>query len=553
MADFSPDTLIKRHDTLKADRGVWEQHWQEIAELVRPMRAEFTGRITPGSKRTEKIFDGTAGVAADNLASGLWGLATNGGTEWFALRHQDDAINADPQVAVWLDDCTKRMRATFNANGQQFYAQADEFIGDLVTLGTGVFYDEEVPGQGRVRFATRHLAETLIAENEHEQIDTVYRRFEFTARQALRMWPDTLPAELKRAADKEPDRKFPFLHCVMPRDDYNPRAVLSLKGKPFASYYVAIEGKKILAESGYHEFPYQVARWSKASRGLYGDSPAMLALPDIKMLNQMSKTTLIGAQKQVDPPILAPDEGVLRGIRTAPGQPIYGAVDSQGRALVQPFQTGGKLNLGYQLEEQRRTAIREAFFYSLMMLAGGPPGSPSYRTAYEVMVQNEERMRVMGPQLARLQSEFLDPLITRVFAIMFRAGAFADPPPILAQYPGLDIEYVSPLARAQKAQRGGATVRAIQAIGPLAQFDPGVFDNIDTDFVVRDLADAYGMPARGLRDPKDVARIRQQRAQTQNMAAMAQNAAPVAGAIKSLAETRQIMQQPAEQPQGAAA
>lgn len=549
MADYTPDTLIRRQESLAAERGVWEQHWQEVAELVRPMRAEFTGRVTAGSKRTEKIYDATAGVAADNLASGLWGLATNGGTEWFALKHQDDAINADSDIAAWLDDCTKRMRSVFNANGQQFYAQADEFIGDLVSFGTAVYYEDEIPGENRIRFCTRHLAECFVAENENDQIDTMYRRFEFTARQAVRKWGDKLPAEIRRAAEKEPDHKFPFLHAVFPRDDYDSRAVLSMKGKRFASVYISIEGKTILAEGGYYEFPYQVARWSKASRGLYGDSPAMLALPDIKMLNQMSKTTLIGAQKQVDPPILAPDEGVLRGIRTAPGQPIYGAIDQQGRVLVQPFQTGGKINLGFQLEEQRRTAIREAFFYSLMMLAGGPPGSPSYRTAYEVMVQNEERMRVMGPQLARLQSEFLDPLITRVFAIMFRANAFAPPPPMLAQYPGLDVEYVSPLARAQKAQRGGATVRAIQAVMPLAQTDPGVMDNFDTDFIARDLADAYGMPARGLRDPREVAKVRQQRVQSQNMLAAAQNAAPLAGAVKSLADAKATLQPP----EGAAA
>lgn len=546
MADFSPDTLIRRQESLAAERGPWESHWQEVAELVRPMRAEFTGRVTPGTKRTQAIYDSTAGVAADNLASGLWGLATNGGTEWFALRHQDDAINADPEVSTWLDDCTKRMRGVFNANGQQFYAQADEFIGDLVSFGTGVYYEEEVPGQNRIKFCTRHLAECFVAENENEQIDSLYRRFEYTARQAVRKWGDRLPSDIRRAAEKEPDRKFPFLHAVFPRDDFDARATLSLRGKRFSSVYVSIEGKVLLAEGGYYEFPYQVARWSKASRGLYGDSPAMLALPDIKMINQMSKTTIIGAQKQVDPPILAPDEGTLRGIRTAPGQPIYGAIDQQGRVLVQPFQTGGKINLGLQLEEQRRTAIREAFFYSLMMLAGGPPGAPSYRTAYEVMVQNEERMRVMGPQLARLQSEFLDPLITRVFAIMFRANAFAEPPPLLAQYPGLDVEYVSPLARAQKAQRGGATVRAVQAIAPLAQFDPGVMDNLDTDFIARDLADAYGMPAKGLRDPKEVAKVRQARQQQQNMMAAAQNAAPVAGAIKSLADARQTMQQPME-------
>lgn len=534
MADFTPDTLIKRQEALAADRTVWESHWQEIAELTRPMRAEFTGRQVPGSKRTSKIYDGTAGMAADNLASGLWGMATNGGTEWFKLRHQIDQLNEAGDVAVWLDDCTSRMRDALNAEGQQFYGQADEFIADLVCFGTGVFYSEEQQGRGRMRYQCRHLAECYIAENENEVVDTLYRRFEWTARQAARKWPGKVSRAIEQAAMKEPERKFPFLHCVMPRDDYDPRRSLSLRGKRFASYYVEIEGKAILSEGGYYEFPYQVARWSKASRGLYGDSPAMLALPDVKMINAMSKATIVGAQKRVDPALLAPDEGVIRGIRTAPGQIVYGAVDQQGRQLVHPLQTGADVNLGLELEEQRRTAIREAFFFSLMMMAG-----PPYRTATEVLIQQEEKMRVMGPQLARLQTEFLDPFIARLFQVMFRAGAFAPPPEILAQYPGLSAEYVSPLARAQKAQRGAATVRALQAIQPIAAVDPSAMDNIDVDATVRDLADAFGMPAKNLRDPREVAQVRAQRQQQQQLMMLADKAGSLGAGAKNLAQAGQ--------------
>lgn len=549
MADFQPETLVKRQEALAADRAVWESHWQEIAELTRPMRAEFTGSTSPGSKRTSKIYDGTAGMAADNLASGLWGMATNGGTEWFQLRHELDALNAAGDVARWLDDCTQRMRAALNADGQQFYGQADEFIADLVSFGTAVFYSEERPQLGRMRYQCRHLAECFIAENEAEVVDTLYRRFQWTARQAALKWPDSVSAETKRAAEKEPERKFWYLHAVLPRDDFDPRRTLSPQGKRWASYYVEIEGgRRLLGEGGYHEFPYQVARWSKASRGLYGDSPAMLALPDIKMVNAMSKATIIGAQKRVDPALLAPDEGVIRGIRTAPGQIVYGGVDQQGRQLVHPLQTGADVNLGLELEDQRRTAIREAFFYSLMMMAG-----PPYRTATEVLIQQEEKMRVMGPQLARLQTEFLDPFIGRLFAVMFRANAFAPPPPVLAQYPTLSAEYVSPLARAQKAQRGAATVRALQAVQPIAALDPSAMDVIDVDATVRDLADAFGMPAKNLRDPKAVAQVRAQRQQQAQMAMLADKAGAIGAGAKNLALAGQTAVEMTRQPAEAAA
>ncbi len=37
------------------------------------------------------------------------------------------------------------------------------------------------------------------------------------------------------------------------------------------------------------------------------------------MLNEMSKTTIKAAQKQVDPPLLVPDDGFILPVRTVPG------------------------------------------------------------------------------------------------------------------------------------------------------------------------------------------------------------------------------------------
>ena len=147
--------------------------------------------------------------------------------------------------------------------------------------------------------------------------------------------------------------RFTFLHAVMPRGDLG-TARGTAGGMAFASFYVDIENRWLLSEGGYHDFPYQVPRWSTSSRGLYGDSPAMLALPDVKMLNAMSKTTIVAAQKAVDPPLLAVDEVAVRGLRTHPGGIIYGGLDENGRRRYEPLHATGNVGLGLELEEQRR-------------------------------------------------------------------------------------------------------------------------------------------------------------------------------------------------------
>jgi Bacteriophage head to tail connecting protein len=516
MTDPSPAALIARADALKAERAALEAAWQEIAEALRPTRADFTG--APGARaplggvaleraRHNTVFDSAPALAADNLAAGLWGMITNSANAWFELRHPVTAINDRQEVRLWLDACTRILRDTFAANGQTFYARVLELYQDLVAFGTAVFYVDEVPPagvrRGGLHFSCRHLGECLIAENDLGEVDTLYRRFVFTARQAHRRWGDAAGARVARAlARNRPDERFEFLHAVVPNDDRDPGRA-DMRGMGWRSITVAVEDKAMVSESGYHEFPFMVPRWSTSARQVYGDSPALLALADVKMLNMMSKVTIAAAQKSVDPPLLAADERGLRGVRTTPGGIIYGGIDSQGRVRYQPLQIGAQVNLGLEMAEQRRQAIREAFYFSLLLMVSSPNA-----TATEVLAREQEKLRLMGPHLGRIESEFLDPCIDRVFAVLMRSGALPPPPPAVLDAPGLKVEYVSPLARAQRAAEGEAIVRTFEAMAPLLASAPAVVDNFDTDAVARALADAYGMPVRAVRDPAMVAALR---------------------------------------------
>ncbi|NJL73012.1 MAG: hypothetical protein HC888_16430 [Candidatus Competibacteraceae bacterium] len=91
--------------------------------------------------------------------------------------------------------------------------------------------------------------------------------------------------------------------------------------------------------------------------------------------------------------------------------------------------------------EQRRNAVREGFYFSLMQMVGSPN-----MTATEWMGRQEEKLRLLGPNLGRIQSEFLSPLIKRRFGLLQRAEQLP-PPPEEIQGSAMRIEYVSPLAR----------------------------------------------------------------------------------------------------------
>ena len=226
---------------------------------------------------------------------------------------------------------------------------------------------------------------------------------------------------------------------------------------PFASVYLEASSGDELSVSGFREFPFVVPRYLKASHEIYGRSPAMTALPDVKMLNEMSKTTIKSAQKQVDPPLLVPDDGFILPVRTVPGGLNF--YRSGTRDRIEPLNIGANTPLGLNMEEQRRNSIRNAFYVNQLMMQSGPQ-----MTATEVIQRNEEKMRLLGPVLGRLQSELLKPLIDRAFALILRKKLFAEAPAFLSGK-DIEIEYVSPLAKAQKSTELSSIMRAIEIMG----------------------------------------------------------------------------------------
>jgi len=494
--------LLSRYEKLEGQRQNWETHWQEVADYMQPRKADVTKQRARGDKRMEQVFDSSPIQAVELLAASLHGMLTNPSTPWFTLRFKDEEIENEDEAKLWLEASTDAMYTAFNRSN--FQQEIFELYHDLITFGTAAMFIEE-DDDDIIKFSTRHINEVFIAENDKGRIDTIYRRFKISARAAMQKFGEAVSSDVQSAFKKDPYKEVEILHAVYPRSDFNPNKK-DKKNMPFESVYIEFKNGNELSVSGFREFPFVVPRYLKASNEIYGRSPAMTALPDVKMLNEMCKTTIKAAQKQVDPPLLVPDDGFLLPVRTVPGGLNF--YRSGTRDRIEPLNIGANNPLGLNMEEQRRDSIRAVFYVNQLMMQQGPQ-----MTATEVIQRNEEKMRLLGPVLGRLQSELLKPLIDRVFAILLRNNMLPQAPEFLSGR-DIEIEYVSPLAKAQKSTELQSIMRAVEILGSLANVAP-VFDYVNFDNLVKHLADIVGVPQKILKSQSQVNAERQQAQQQQ--------------------------------------
>jgi hypothetical protein len=518
--------LLSRFDRLSGQRQTWETHWQEVADYMLPRKADITKQRSRGDKRMELIFDSSPLQALELLAASLHGMLTNPSTPWFTLRFKESSMENEEEGKVWLEAATEIMYTAFNRSN--FQQEIFELYHDLITFGTAAMFIEE-DEKDIIKFSTRHVNEVYIAENDKGRIDTIYRKFNLSARALIQKFGNKVSSDVETFAKKDPYAEIPLIHAVYPRNDFDPKKK-DKSNMPFESVYIEQKTGNELSVSGFKEFPFVVPRYLKASQEIYGRSPAMTALPDVKMLNEMSKVTIKAAQKQVDPPLLVPDDGFLLPVRTVPGGLNF--YRSGTRDRIEPLNIGANNPLGLNMEEQRRDAIRAVFYVNQLMMQDGPQ-----MTATEVIQRNEEKMRLLGPVLGRLQSELLKPLIDRVFNILLRNNELPPAPDFLSGQ-DIEIEYVSPLAKAQKSSELQSIMRAIEILGSLANVAP-VFDYVNFDNLVKHVADIVGMPQKLLKPQSQVNAEREQaQAQQQQQAQIqqAQEVAKMAGAVAPLAK-----------------
>ncbi|RYF94780.1 MAG: phage head-tail adapter protein [Caulobacteraceae bacterium] len=538
MTDSRAEEVLRRQARMEAERAPLDAVCQEVAEHVLTRHGDFTTRQTgEAAWRARKVFDSTAPLALDKFAAAIESMLTPRTSRWHELAMRDwrdvrDRPAALPEaVRAWLGQVNETLFSARYAAGANFAAQAHETYVGLGAFGNGALFVDEAEGGG-LRYRSIPFAETWFAENFQGQVDTVHRKFELTARQWLQRFGEETPDSIRRAAEQEPHRRFELIHCVGPRQDAD-WSRRDWRGMAFASWYVSFEGRKLLKEQGYRTLRYAVARYVTAPREVYGRGPAMAALADIKTINAQQRTLLRTGQMIAEPPLLLSDEGGLSAFKLGPGTINRGALSHDGTELVRPLQVGANMPISLEMISHTRESINQAFLVTLFQILVETP----QMTATEAMLRAQEKGALLAPVMGRLQSELLGPLVQAELDILAGAGALPDMPPELDALENVvaDIDYTSPLARAQKSDEGLAILRLLEDAAAVGQFDPSAAKMIKGPETLRRLAEIRGAPAGLLRSPEDMEALAGQDAAMAQLQAMLGAAGQAAGAAKDAA------------------
>ena len=531
------NSLLNQYGILWQEQANFRTLWNTTAQFVMPAWDNFIGEFAPGVNRNTRIFDSTAILGNERFGSAMEALGTPRGSTWHKMNPGDEELKDDPETERWLDQVNKILWDSRYHPEANFASQTDECYLSLGGFGNDCLFVDEVPGKC-LRYRSWPLSELCWTINHQGMVDTIYRKFKYSPKQAIQHWgQDGVPQSIRDTFKKNPfAQQLEFLQVIQPNQEYVEGRYGDM-GKRYEGWYIHLGDKSVIERGGYRVFPCAIGRYRVAPREMYGRGPAITCLPDIRTANEMQKTGLRLGQKAADPPVLLAEESVLNNFNQRPGANNYGMVSADGKPLAIPWESKGNFQVSAELQQDVRTTIRETFLNTLFKILVDHPDM----TATQALLLAQEKGELIAPVMGRMQSEFLGPLITRELDILKNAGQLPPMPLQLAQSRrGVTIEYTSPLARAMKAEEGSAIMNTVQDIATMAQIDPTVKTIIDFHEAARTMARIRGMPAKLVRSDEEVDQILQQAQQAQEQSQALAQAPMVSQSALNLAKAAQL-------------
>lgn len=526
------EKLQLRLNALKNERSSWLTHWQDISTFLLPRSGRFFVQDrNKGGSRTNNIYDSTGTKALRVLAAGMMAGMTSPARPWFRLGTNDPELMKSAAVKQWLNDVTKLLLDVFaKSNTYRSLHGMYEELGAFGTAASIVLPDFDTV----LHHYPLTAGEYAVATDHRGKVTTLYREFQKTVGELVGEFGlEAVSTTVRNLYDRGSlDQWVTVIHAIEPREARD-AAKRDNKNMPWKSTYFEAGGEsdKFLRVSGFNRFPAIVPRWSTTGGDIYGNSPGMEALGDIKQLQHEQLRKAEGIDYKTNPPLQVPTSAKGNELDTLPGGISYVDVAGGGNAIKTMFDVN--LDLSHLLGDIQdvRGRINGAFYADLFLMLANQ--NDARMTATEVAERHEEKLLMLGPVLERLHNELLDPLIDMAFERVMAAGIVPTPPQEL-QGVNIQVEFVSMLAQAQRAIGTNSIDRFVAGIGQIASVKPEALDKLDADRYVDLYSDLLGVDPSLLLANDKVAIIRQQRAQQALEAQQAAKAEQQARMVKDL-------------------
>jgi hypothetical protein len=554
------EDIFRMQQVLAFDRAYWEDAWRDLAQVYMPSAShlydygggnyalngaarELTGLANnPTSvRRGRELYDATGAWAADRLTAGMESLITPRAQKWHVFAN-DDPFGREPTgiEEEWLDKLRDYLFDARYSAKSNFSLANQKRLRNTTVFGTGIVYSEENEGRRGIDpvktpffFKSLPLIECYLGIDAFDDVDKNIRVAQFTARSAAAYFKGiggTISSKLQDKANDpaQADKPVTLIHAVIPREEAGEFSD-KRRNTPFASFWVEVDTKHLVRSSGYFSFPFSVTWWEQTDGSAYGQSPAMMMLADVKMLQVMNKSAAQAAQQAVKPP-MATAKGIYRErLNLNSGAINPGYVDDNGRLKAQPLLTGADPSFAERIIEAKRNSVREGMYINLFQILIDNP----QMTATEALLRANEKGELLGPAGAKIEAGVASG-IDREVDIITRKGAFeqgsplAPPQSLLGRNVG--VQFTGPLSRLRRMQEMQGVESVIGLAERVAQYDPTILDRLDTDETLEITREVGGAPRKMFKTDEEVAQIRQSRAQQQEQQAAMMAVEQLAGA-----------------------
>jgi hypothetical protein len=553
MAEKSiQQTILIRQSKFETIREFYENGlWIDIAKYIDPRRKD----ITEESKTNDKgrnlgtdVYDGTPQGALNTWADGMQGFLVSG--RWFKSEMSNPDLNKVDSVRAWLQAYDERMYSAFERGN--FYAVIPQYFRDAGSIGTATLFTQEDVSTGRISHTVVHPREVYIAENKFGEVDTVHRKFNLTARQAVQEFGfDNVSRAIQENSKNHPDKEHEFIHAVFPNSD-RVRGKKNSSNKEFRSIYIetqSTDGTDSFKnrDSGFDVNPYAVWRFRKNSDEIYGRSPGSDALTEVLGLNQMGKTLLEAGHLAVKPAMNIPIE--MRGqVRLGPDGKNY--YTDKGKTIT-PVNNLHNYPIGIDQQERLQKTMEDKYRVEFFRAFIGRQGEA---TATEIMAIKGEQAGLMIAQVDMLFVEGLRKIFDVVSFMEDRRGAFSEdtgmppiPDEILESGGTINFILTGPLAQAQRRIRELQPIQ--ETLGTLSEFaavlGPEMLDVVNKDETAEAIVEAGSFPQKLINSKavrQEIQEARQLAAQQAQQAQMAIEAAKVAPGLTKAPEAGSPME-----------
>lgn len=541
------DRLHRLFQSMVSQRSEIERLYNDVDKYIMDRDGDVSTVTTQAGSKSKEVFSKIGVESNANLAAALQGWVAPAEQRWFTLQPNTEATQpVSHESQLYLERLENLIYATFSTTN--FYQKSLELLTDYTAYGLGGLYIEPDPVK-RIKVMAIPVRELYIQTDFDGEVNTVARRFSQTASNIANRFPKTAPSEITNNLN-DPNvgqLRHVVIHMVTPNPSYEPmKNKNSLYNRPFISHYLLEANRNVVLEESYLPYnPFITPRWEVLSGEIYGRSRAMLAIPDIKTVCDIVKNFLIGMSRLTRPPMLIASESIQGASLNLNPDGITQSGKMQGNQApnpIIPLGTNARPDIALQAVEVWKQQIKDIFMQELIQ-----EGKQQRMSATEANIKQNLRLASLAPQHGRLNPEYLDKLIEVTMYILISQGHIDSPPNELLTS---KVQYINPLAKAQKMANFNNTISFVTQAAQLAQIDPTVMETINMDSFVRHMADALDVSPTIMRSPEEVQqRIQAMQEQQQTQQAL-QASQSLATTLNESAKTATLLEQTASQEGG---